>query len=412
MQKKLIALAVAGLVSGGAFAQSNVTVSGNIGASVDSYSLSGATTARSTSRQNNVSDQSSAIILTGEEDLGKGLKAWFQIDSRFSIDRGNAGALSNSAPYPIAGLGNGNTAIGFKGAWGTVGIGRWDVHYDAFSGIENLTASPLAGRFGHFGLAAQINGAQVALGSRASNLVWYDSPSFSGFKARVGVSTNPAAGEGAAALVAGTGNPDPTDGRAYQIKLNYDNGPITAVYSYFNYKVEGRANYTSTFAVVAASGAIADTPALAAGPVFPADQKSSRLGGAYTFPFGLKVGLGWDRSTMAEAAAGLGDRTRTAWMLPISYTMGGHVFKFNYAKAGNTSGQVAGTGDTSAKEFLLGYAYNFSKRTAVGVEYITLTNQTAGTYNVTGASTAITGLTGNTAGEDSKLLSFNVRHFF
>ena len=33
MQKKIIALAVAGLVSGGAFAQANVTVSGNIGMS-------------------------------------------------------------------------------------------------------------------------------------------------------------------------------------------------------------------------------------------------------------------------------------------------------------------------------------------------------------------------------------------
>lgn len=34
MQKKLIALAVAGLVSGGAFAQTNVTISGQIRMSI------------------------------------------------------------------------------------------------------------------------------------------------------------------------------------------------------------------------------------------------------------------------------------------------------------------------------------------------------------------------------------------
>jgi len=405
MQKKIIALAIAGLVSGGAFAQSNVTVSGNIGASYNSYSLSGATAPRVTYRQNNVSDESSAIILSGTEKLGNGMDLWFQIDSRLTMDRGNGGVNTTSNPYTTSGLGNGNTAVGFKGDWGTVGMGRWDVHYDAFAPVESYTAGALAARVGYFGIMAQVNGAQIALGTRAANAMFYVSPSFSGLKATVAYSTAPAAGEGPAIIAANNG--DPTNGSAYQVKLNYDNGPWNAVYSYFNYKEEGRGAYANGWAI-SATGVVANTPTAVAAPA-PGDQKSSRLGVAYTFPMGLKVGLAWDRSTAVNGAGAGLDATRTAWMLPIKYTVGAHDFQATYASAGNTSNVV---GDTSAKEWVLAYGYNLSKRTMVGVQYITVTNAAAAGYSMHGASNANTGLTSPVAGEDSKLLTFNVRHFF
>jgi predicted porin len=410
MQKKIIALAIAGLVSGGAFAQANVTVSGNIGVSYNSYSLSGATVNRTTYRQNVLADESSAIILKGEENLGNGLTAWFQIDSRLTMDRGRAGVNNFSTGLQADGLGNGNTAIGFKGNFGTVGFGRWDLHYDAFAPIGDVvTAGALASRIGYFGVMAQVQGTQIALGTRASNAIFYDTPKWNGFGARIALSTAGAGGEGEAFLAANNG--DPGNGSAYQIKLNYDNGPINAVYSYFNHKVEGRGNYTAGWAIAAAG--ITNTPTAVAA-ANPADQISNRLGGAYTFPMGVKVGLGWDRSTIRNNTAGSGDFTRTAWMLPISYTMGNHMFNFTYAKAGQTTNSVAagGSTDSNAKEYLLAYGYNFSKRTSVGVQYVNLKNNSAGLYTVHGASNANTGLTANIAGEDSTLLSFNVRHFF
>jgi len=408
MQKKIIAIAIASL-SGVAFAQSNVTISGTIGASYDQYSLSGATAARTTYRQNMVSDQSSAVILSGSEKLGNGMEAWFQIDSRLTMDRGNGGVNNYSTGLQTSGLGNGNTAIGLRGNWGTFGMGRWDVHYDTLAGIENLGIAPaLAARFGHFGLMANVNGAQIALGTRAANALFYVSPNFNGFTGTVAYSTAPAGGEGEAAQ--GAANGDPGNGNAYQIKLNYNNGPWAAVYSYFNFKVEDRGNYTNNWAI-APTTAITNTPTATAAPN-PADQKSNRLGVAYTFPMGVKLGLAWDRSTVSNNATG--DRTRTAWMLPISYTTGAHVFAFNYAKAGNTSNiaAVGGNSDTSASQWLLGYAYNLSKRTTVGVQYINLNNSNNASYSMAGASAANTGLTAATAGEDGKLVSFNVRHAF
>jgi predicted porin len=414
MQKKIIALAIAGLASSGAFAQSNVTVSGNIGASYNQYTLSGATAARTTYKQNMVSDESSAIILKGEEALGNGLTAWFQIDSRLTMDRGNGATNNYNQPYTASGLGNGNTAIGLKGNFGTVGIGRWDIHYDTFSAIgEVVTAGALAARIGYFGVMAQVNGAQVALGTRAANVMFYDTPTFNGFKGRIGYSTAAAGGEGEGFLAAANG--DPGSGSAYQVKLNYDNGPIAVVYSYFNHKVEDRGNYTAC--ATASTGLALTCPptATAAGAINPTDQKSSRLGASYTFPMGLRVGLGWDRSTMTSNVAALGDRTRTAWMLPVSYTMGNHTFHGTYAKAGNTSGVAAnanGSTDTSAKEWMLAYGYNFTKRTSMGVQYITLRTGDNAASTLAGASAGNTGLTANAVGEDAKLWSFNVRHFF
>jgi hypothetical protein len=53
-----------------------------------------------------------------------------------------------------------------------------------------------------------------------------------------------------------------------------------------------------------------------------------------------------------------------------------------------------------------------SKRTTLGVQYMTLNNREAASYSLSGAAAANTGLTGATAGEDGKLLTFNVRHNF
>ena len=65
MQKKLIALAVAGLVSGGAFAQTNVTISGLVRLSVEQYKLSNVGAGFDSSAENRVSDQSSMLVFSG-----------------------------------------------------------------------------------------------------------------------------------------------------------------------------------------------------------------------------------------------------------------------------------------------------------------------------------------------------------
>src|SRR5664279_4048463 len=212
MQKKIIALAVAGLVSGGAFAQSNVTISGEMKVGMEGVSAGGATVNnQNMTSRTRVTDNNSRLRFAGEEGLGNGMTAWFQVESAIgtSDNTGTTGAQTNGAPAANSTtLGARNTAVGIKGAWGNVYAGKWDAYYNtmAGSGVETMGLAD-----GH-GLAAssldllQTNGAVASgtstsagavpatlgassFGSRYNNSVMYSSPNWGGFVINLNYST-------------------------------------------------------------------------------------------------------------------------------------------------------------------------------------------------------------------------------
>src|SRR5258706_3543511 len=82
MNKKLIAVAVAGAcVAPAAMAQTAnpVTLYGRVHVTFESVEQSGPTAATTLVRRNRVSDQASLLGVRGTEDLGGGLKAFFQL---------------------------------------------------------------------------------------------------------------------------------------------------------------------------------------------------------------------------------------------------------------------------------------------------------------------------------------------
>ena len=95
MQKKIISMAIAGLVSSFAFAQSNVTIYGVMDAGFSSYSydkgynsttgLKDGRDARSTGVYSD-GMTSSRLGFKGEENLGNGLKAIFQLETGVQLD--------------------------------------------------------------------------------------------------------------------------------------------------------------------------------------------------------------------------------------------------------------------------------------------------------------------------------------
>jgi predicted porin len=137
MQKKIIALAIAGL-SSVAFAQSNVTISGQFRVGIDSVSAGGATAAGAnlTSRMR-VTDENSTLRFAGEEKLGNGMTAWFQVESAIgtSDNIGTSGAQGGGANS--ATIGTRNTAVGIKGNWGNFFVGKWDTHYSSHAGVDS-----------------------------------------------------------------------------------------------------------------------------------------------------------------------------------------------------------------------------------------------------------------------------------
>jgi predicted porin len=95
MQKKLIALAVAGLASTGAFAQANVTVYGVADAPSTSFVFP--TRQQRTGQHHPCFHQLFLIGFKGAEALGNGLTAVFQFESGVGFDNnGGLGASRDS----------------------------------------------------------------------------------------------------------------------------------------------------------------------------------------------------------------------------------------------------------------------------------------------------------------------------
>ena len=373
MQKKLIAAAVAGLIAVPALAQTNVTISGRFAAGYQNYALSGGgTTGKDT--YHGLSDQSSRIIFNVVEDLGGGLKAWGQLDSRFAMDTGAGGTLAG-----------GNTGMGLMGSWGKFTMGRWDVHYTEIAGGTNAgTRAGALENITSFGLMGQVAGAPSVVATRSNNMFMWDSPNWNGFTARLAYSTNPFGAEGASNRAAG----DPGDGSAWSGAVRYANGPWKAGLSYW--KADSEGNVPATLY---------------------ADQRSTRLWGSYMFGMGLSVGLAYDRSSVrAGINGGVGATLRrSAWYIPVNYAFGPHKVYFDYARAGDASNTPGA--NTKASQWMLGYDYALSKRTSAGVYYSKVNNATAGMYSMFAAGRNGAGLL-NLPGEDSRMWYFGMAHNF
>lgn len=341
MQKKLIALAVAGLVSGGAFAQSNVTISGRIAAGFEQYKLGGVAAGHST--ENRVSDQSSRVIFGINQDLGGGLAAVAQVDMRFGVDTGgrqhiNAAPTATVPAFFPGGIAGGNTFLGLKSnSLGRFVVGQHDIHYNVLGAIDSTRAGGLGNNLA-IGMMSAVNNRPVANWTRTNNLMMWDSPNWGGVTAKVAYSTY--GGSSTYGGNEGSGTADGSKGGSTNIVLAYANGPIQAGYSYFK-KDEEQQRRT------------------AGGATGGFEERGDTVYGAYTFPMGLKVGLGWNKSktqtyTVANTADGWTDRT--AWILPVSYTMGAHAFYLSYAKTGDRKGAAAAA-SSDAKGTMIGYDY-------------------------------------------------------
>jgi len=438
MQKKIIALAIAGLVSGGAFAQSNVTISGQMRVAIDNVRAGGATAASSdyTSRTR-VTDQNSNIRFAGTESLGGGMDAWWQVESAIGTDNNTGTAASNVAG--VAGnqatIGARNTAIGLKGNFGNFFIGKWDAHYNSMANVEGAgLVDGLALAASSLNILYTVNGTNTG-GGRLNNVIAYQTPNMSGFT-------------GGLIYTAGsevTLPNMPQKDNGWNLRLAYDNGPIAVAYSYLAMNNAGAAPaqaataagallcrniFTGIISVGAATGCAAGNvqvgAALAAGAIVAAsngnDTRSNRLGFAYSFPMGFKLGLIWDKSKVSNknnpantSVATSTDMDRTAWALPMSYTTGAHKVSFTYAKANNVKFSGGDDGlSRKATMGMLGYEYSLSKRTSVSATYVQLNNDTAAGYdfwhgssNVGNASAA-----GITAGVDPRMWSFGMKHTF
>ena len=329
MQKKLIALAVAGLVSAPAFAQSNVTIYGV----ADAYMGFGDHGANDMAAVNSGGLSGSRIGFRGAEDLGNGLKSVFTYEQGFDLDDtantdGTTG-LGGAARQAFVGLG---------GSFGTVSLGRqyapgYDNIVDAFGNSPIL--SPQAILTSGEGSSIEPNN-----GARWNNSVAYNGD-FSGLKVRAIYSMD--------ALEVDT---DPADDDAYGLGLDYSNGPIR---------------------VAAVYQVLQDTNE---------DQKEWSLGGSYNFGVATLTAHYQDAQSLGNNAGDDMDLWQVGVIVPVGAAGNVHL---GYGEADYD------LVDAKAKSYSIAYTHALSKRTTAYVGYNQTDNDDGLTKGVVAASAGVDG---------------------
>ena len=154
--------------------QTGVTLYGRLMGGLDQYKATGATAGSAADFRSRyrVYDFTSFLGVKGDEDLGGGLHAVFQIETGVNIDNGNI-LGQNGSVNPSAGLlASRPSFVGLAGGFGKALFGRQDVWWGT---VPILLTGPAWGP-GDTPFSVGVNGRVSAGVSRQSNVVSYASP--------------------------------------------------------------------------------------------------------------------------------------------------------------------------------------------------------------------------------------------
>lgn len=339
MNKKLIAVALsAAFVAPAAFA--DVTLYGFVAAGVEYASATGATagSASDTKGTVRVSDHNSRIGFKGQEDLGNGLKALWQVETAVTTD------ATDTATARTTGWASRNSFIGLNGGFGEVRFGR---HDDAYyvgllnAGLDlmiNTTAENSLGANTVFGRAA----------ARRNNTALYMTPNFGGFSA---VATYSA--DEVRSPVPGTTSR--ANRSVYAVSGTYAANGLTAVLGY-SHAGDSTGPTFGTAATV--EGSNAWTAAL-----------------GYKFA-DTTVGAGYEHISYG-ANLTTNSYSQNAWTIAASQQIGALGLKLSYASlgGGRNDDLLYTSSDYKANQWVLGATYDLSKRTQVQAYATRITNK-------------------------------------
>ena len=365
MQKKIIALAVAGLVSGVAFAQTNVTVYGVADANY-TYAKMG-----SDAKFSGVESggwNGGRIGFKGEEALGNGLKAIFTYEFG-SIDIGeNSGITGTRLSF-----------VGLSGNFGAVTLGRQAAPSYIFLGSTSsndiTTVYPT-----NLALDNPWTFSTMSTGGTArwNNSIAYSSPTMAGLNVRAIYSF----GEN----VRDSYSDASTDASKVGLGVNYANGPLylTAMYQEV-LDNDGTNPITGLDSNVGGA-------------------KSWAIGGNFDFKV-VKLYANYIQEKRDDGTATVDDAKHKLWSLGLSVPVG----QAGTVRAEYTQFKADERDDGKAKGFGLGYDYDLSKRTKIYTAVSRVKNDDGIGW---GYSKLRNGTLSQYAGEDSTNFSVGIRHFF
>jgi predicted porin len=341
MQKKLIALAVAGLASTAAFAQTNVTIYGQIdygyvyrfdGRDILSVApnVSGGPTPDSNGRLDSGIDGGNRLGFKGTEDLGNGLKAVFLLEQGFATDTGfsgQGGRLYGRQAY-----------AGLSGGFGTVVGGRLYTPYYTFMLQMDPFANGTVGAYSNAWRLGASNATNNTLSGlldpqRVDNAAAYISPSFGGFQVTAAFSNNADNGDS-------TSN-NAQNNTVYAILGTFTAGGLTV-----------GANYHMI--------------ALGTGVAAINDIQNFTAGAAYQFGNGLKLSGAYTWTEADFASSLVSDVDMNNFLVGVSMPFGKWTPKASYIYSDSSIGD--------SQQFAAGVDYNLSKRTKMFTTYSFMDN--------------------------------------
>ena len=439
MNKTLLNLAVASACSVPVFvsAQSNVQIYGTINLDYDVVSATGASAAGAlrpgqlgvtptgitSSPRDRVSSNSSNIGFRGEENLGGGLRAIWQVESAANFD--NQATFGNNTANGSAvggGFATRNTNIGLSGNWGTLFGGQWNTPYkdlnravDPFyltgiAYVAGIIGTPGFGittaTAGNVGLSADgktfANAGNASFTRRQGNSLQYWTPAFDGFKGRFVYSPNEGKTTNSAAL-------NQVSPHLWGLSGEYENGPVYVAYGY-----EQHDDYFGLSAIAPAAQAVTVAAAGGGSSASSRDSGNKFVARYTTGPARLGLvyeRLKYDQTNSAAAASAFKSYDRNSYALTTMYAIGPGTLRALYGSAQSGSCTLVGGGaciasGLGARQYSLGYSYNFSKRTEMYALYTRLANDPNANYQfpVNGIAVA--------AGAASTGYALGVRHTF
>ena len=415
MKRKLLALAVAGAFFAPVAAMadgSGIVLTGVVHGDIGFGQEKADNGDKVYKRQANIGTFATRWEIDGTEDLG-----WSQAIFGLAVDQKFAGGKCSGAVCNnnnIGDLNNRNSFLGLTGGWGTLKIGQNEHVYE----IQQILQDPdpaSENTFSTLSLMTTWGGVHPGFTRRDPQSIWYTSPSFAGVTVDVAyITPGGLAKNGTSTTVTGGGVTDCSLTAGGVSK----GGPI-------GFDALGKPVYSTvgscfvspfTSTVVDTQGLSPNGYQLAANWKAPfglalygafaqyndddgakSKNRAFRLGAGYgTELFQVDV---FGEQLKYTADGGTNDK-QTNIGVSGALNLGQHHIRAALSSAGKLKSSGSTVPDSSARLFLIGYAFTLSKRTEFQVNYGRVDNKKNASYAVSGA------------GNDADRFGVGIRHTF
>ena len=330
----------------------------------------------------------SRLGFRGKEDLGGGLKAFFQLEGVASVDDGTGAATGGGFMF------NRNTFVGLEGGFGNVKLGVNDTIFKTYGdtiGVLGVSSGTFMSSSSVLRKPGFGPNSAASFHLRRANSITYETPAMSGFQAGVQYSTN----EAKTALI----NP-----RVWSMGVKYDKGPIYVALAHeIHHDLYGGSRNLPT--------ALRNN-----GTVAPANSKDNATQFTVEWRMNKQHKFGFDaiRKEYTEAATLAGrfsSYSNMAYMLSMEnrwseqFRTSAH-YVLSQAGSCTRVSAACSTDGLEGKKFTLGAAYYLSKRTYLFTAASIINNAKSARHS----NTELGGTP--TPGEDIKQYALGIAHSF